>query len=108
MSSHTDLPETDSEGFLRNLDDWSEDIAVELAKLDDITLTEDHWEIIRLVQDYYDTYRLFPQNRVLVKRVGEAYGIEKGTSIHLMTLFTGKPAKVIARVAGLPKPPNCD
>ena len=108
MSAGIELPETDKEGFLRNLEDWSEDVAVELAKQDEITLTDDHWEIIRLVRDYYESYRLFPQNRVLVKRVGEAFGIDKGTSIHLMTLFTGKPARVIARIAGLPKPPNCN
>ena len=102
------LPPTDKEGFLRDLNDWSEAVAVELAEVDAITLTDDHWEIIHLVRDYYETYRLFPQNRVLVKRIGRAFGREKGTSIHLMTLFSGKPARVIARVAGLPKPPNCD
>lgn len=102
------LPKTDKEGFLRNLDDWSEAVACEIAEQDDIELTADHWEIIHLVRGYYESYRLFPQNRVLVKRIGEELGREKGTSIHLMTLFTGKPARVIARIAGLPKPPNCD
>lgn len=104
----TTLPETDREGFLRNLDDWSDAVAVELASMDCIELTQDHWEVIHLVRQYYESYQLFPQNRVLVKRIGETFGKEKGTSIHLMTLFTGKPAKVIARIAGLPKPPNCD
>lgn len=102
------MVEKDSEGFLRDLNDWSEEIAQELAAQDGITLSPDHWEIIHLVRNYYTEYRLFPQNRVLVKRIGEALGKEKGTSIHLMTLFTGKPAKVLARVSGLPKPPNCD
>lgn len=102
------LPPTDNEGFLRNLDDWSEANAVELARLDNLQLTEEHWDIIHLVRSYYETYRLFPQNRVLVKRIGEELGKDKGTSIYLMTLFSGKPAKVLARVSGLPKPPNCD
>ena len=99
---------TDKEGFLRNTGDWSPLIAARLADLDGITLTEDHWEVIHLAREYYQNYRLFPANRVLVTRVREAFGESKGNSIHLMKLFTGKPAKHIAKIAGLPKPPNCD
>mgnify|MGYP001226353149 FL=1 len=101
-------PETDKEGFLRNTDDWNPAIAERLADLDGIILTDDHWEVIHLMRDYYQNYRLFPANRVLVTKVREAFGESKGTSIHLMKLFTGKPAKHIAKFAGLPKPPNCD
>ena len=101
-------PETDKEGFLRNTDDWNPAIAERLADLDGITLTVDHWEVIHLVRDYFQNYRLFPANRVLVTKVREAFGESKGNSIHLMKLFTGKPAKHIAKIAGLPKPPNCD
>ena len=103
------MPATvDKEGFLRNLDDWDEDVANELAAQDAITLTEDHWEVIRLIREYYDQYNLAPANRVMVKAVKERYGTEKGSSIYLMKLFTGKPAKVLARISGLPKPANCD
>lgn len=104
----TSHPETDKEGFLRNTSDWTHAIAQQLADLDGITLTDDHWQIIELVRDYYQRYRLFPANRVLVTKVREAFGESKGNSIHLMTLFTGKPARHIAKIAGLPKPPNCD
>ncbi len=101
-------PETDKEGFLRNTADWNPAIAEYLAELDGIILTEDHWEVIHLVRDYHQNYRLFPANRVLVTKVREAFGESKGNSIHLMKLFTGKPARHIAKIAGLPKPPNCD
>jgi tRNA 2-thiouridine synthesizing protein E len=102
------LPAVDNEGFLRNLDDWNQDVAQELARLEDISLTLEHWEVISLAQAYYREYLVFPANRVLVKKMKETLGEDKGSSIHLMTLFTGKPARVIAKVAGLPKPPNCD
>ena len=102
------FPQTDQEGFLCDLADWSREVAVELAARDGITLTDDHWEVINLVRDYYRDYKLFPSNRVLVKRIGETFGKEKGNSIYLMSLFTGRPVRVIAKVAGLPKPPNCD
>ena len=101
-------PETDKEGFLRDTAAWNPAIAERLAELDGVTLTEDHWEVIHLVRDYYENYRLFPANRVLVTKIRQAFGESKGNSIHLMKLFTGKPAKHIAKIAGLPKPPNCD
>ena len=98
----------DKEGFLRNLDDWSESVADELAILEEIELTPDHWEIIQLVRHYHQEYRLFPANRVLVNKIKEAFGEDKGNSIHLMKLFTGRPRRVIAKISGLPKPSNCD
>ena len=101
-------PETDKEGFLRNTRDWNPAVAERLAKLDGVTLTEDHWEVIHLVREYYENYRLFPANRVLVTKIREVFGESKGNSIHLMKLFSGKPVKHIAKIAGLPKLPNCD
>ena len=102
------LLKTDKEGFLKNIDDWNHSTATQLAASDGITLTEDHCEVINLVREYYKTYLLFPANRVLVSKIRELYGAEKGNSIYLMRLFNGKPARHIAKIAGLPKPPNCD
>ena len=98
----------DPEGFLRDRRDWTPETAAQLAADEGITLSDDHWEILHLVRDYYEEYRLFPINRVLVARIREVHGREKGNSIHLMKLFTGNPARTIARIAGLPKPPHCD
>ena len=42
--------ETDSEGYIRNLDDWSEDYAVALAEQEGLELTEEHWEVIRYLR----------------------------------------------------------
>ena len=101
-------PDVDKEGFLMRRDDWNPEVAQQLAGRDGISLTDDHWEVLHLVRDYYEKFRLFPANRVLVSKIRETCGEDKGNSIHLMKLFTGKPAKHIAKIAGLPKPPNCD
>ena len=98
----------DKEGFLRNLGDWDAEVARQLAAIDNIELTDSHWEVIHLVRHYYDRYRISPANRVLVNVIKKQCGPEKGSSIYLMKLFTGKPAKVLSRIAGLPKPDNCD
>ncbi len=101
-------PATDKEGFLRDRADWNAEVATTLAGHEGIALNDSHWEVVHLIRRYYETYRLFPPNRVLVKQIGLELGAEKGNSIYLMTLFSGKPARVLARIAGLPKPPNCD
>lgn len=98
----------DKEGFLRNLADWNEDVAAELARREGIELGNDHWEIIYLARAYYDNYRISPAARVLVKVVGERLGAEKGRSIYLMKLFSGRPARLVNKISGLPKPANCD
>ncbi|WP_444677696.1 TusE/DsrC/DsvC family sulfur relay protein [Halomonas sp. E19] len=97
----------DPEGYLVDLADWTPDVAKALAAEEGRALTEEHWEVIRVLRDFYQRYEAAPAMRPLVKAVGQALGPEKGRSVHLLTLFPDSPAKVAARLAGLPKPANC-
>ena len=97
----------DQEGFLKNLQDWNEDIARELALAENIVLTAAHWEIIQLLKQFYQEYDLSPAMRPLVKYIAQQLGKDKAKSIYLMKLFPGSPAKIAAKIAGLPKPDNC-
>ena len=100
-------PKLDPEGFLRKLSDWSPEVAEMLAKNDNIELNARHWEIIHLVREFYQNYDHGPAMRPLVKLVANRLGADKGSSIYLMKLFPGSPAKLASKIAGLPKPPNC-
>ena len=102
------LPERDSEGFLRSLADWNEDVARELAALEGIDLTVEHWEIIEVARGFHTDFALSPAMRVLVKRVRDRLSPEKGRSVHILKLFPDRPARKISKIAGLPKPTNCD
>ena len=97
----------DKEGFLRNLDDWSEEVAMELATAEHIELTDTHWQLIHLVRGFYRKFHVSPEMRPLVKLTRDNLGITTNTSIHLMRLFPGSPAKLVAKIAGLPRPKNC-
>jgi len=99
--------EVDDEGYLRNLDDWSPDIAKQLAEAEGIVLSPDHWQLIKVIRDFYNDYEHSPAMRPLVKAVKINLGEDKGKSIYLMKLFPGSPAKLLAKIAGLPKPDNC-
>ncbi|ARN75523.1 TusE/DsrC/DsvC family sulfur relay protein [Oceanicoccus sagamiensis] len=97
----------DKEGFLKDLSQWNPQVAEQLANNEGIALSDDHWEIIDLLQQFYREFELSPAMRPLVKYVGQQLGDDKGKSIYLLALFPGSPAKFAAKIAGLPKPDNC-
>lgn len=101
------LPALDNDGFLQNLNDWTPEVANALAARDGITLTAAHWEVLNALRDFYAEFDLSPAMRPLTRYLKEKLGAEKATSIYLLTLFPGSPAKVAARLAGLPRPENC-
>lgn len=106
MSDVYDVP-LDAEGFLVDLTDWSEPVAEMLAERENLVLQPEHWEILRLLRQFYAEFQLSPATRALVRYVAQQLGPEKGNSLHLNRLFNGSPAKLGAKLAGLPKPSNC-
>lgn len=100
-------PRFDKDGFLRNYLEWNEALAHEIAARDGITLTAAHWEILHTVRRFYVQYERSPETRPLMKYLAQELGSEKINSIYVMKLFTGSPAKIVAKIAGIPKPPNC-
>ena len=103
------LPDTafDREGFLRSLQDWTPEVAEQIAAREQLVLTDAHWEVIRLLRDYYREFDSSPAMRPLVKYCALKLGADKGRSIYLLSLFPGSPAKLGSKLAGLPKPDNC-
>jgi tRNA 2-thiouridine synthesizing protein E len=99
--------EVDSEGYLKNRDDWSEALAEAIARLEGITLSDAHWEVVRFVRAFYLEYNTSPAIRMLVKAMAQKYGEEKGNSRYLFRLFPDGPAKQATKIAGLPKPAKC-
>ena len=99
--------ETDEEGYLANRTDWTEELAKEMARLDNCDLNENHWEVINFLREYYEQYRIAPAVRVLTKAIGKKLGADKGNSKYLYELFPYGPAKQACKYAGLPKPTGC-
>lgn len=101
------LPPVDRDGYLVDLADWNETVAAELAASVGIELGDEHWALVWLIRDFYRDYQVAPAMRVLVRQVRERLGEERGNSRYLMKLFPGSPARLLALVAGLPRPTNC-
>jgi tRNA 2-thiouridine synthesizing protein E len=104
---HTRSVAVDSEGFLKDLADWDDEVATYLAESINIDMREAHWEIIAVVREFYQAHQLSPPMRPLVRLTQEKLGKDKGRSVYLMKLFGGSPAKSVNKIAGLPRPSNC-
>jgi tRNA 2-thiouridine synthesizing protein E len=97
----------DKDGYLADLNDWSPAAAEALAAQEELALSPEHWEVLNLLRDFYAEFQLSPATRPLIKYVALKLGTDKGNSLHLNRLFKGTPAKLAAKLAGLPKPTNC-
>jgi len=92
--------QTDAEGYLTNRDDWSEELAKELASELKIELSEEHWKVIRTARAIEGESGSSPGLRKISKR--------SETPIKaIYKLFPDGPAKLIAKIAGIPKPKSC-
>ncbi len=101
------LLETDPNGYLLKLDDWSEAIAEAIAKEENITLNAAHWQVVMFLRDYYKEYGISPNVRTLVKLLAKEFGDEVGNTKHLYMLFPNGPSRQGCRIAGLPLPNDC-
>ncbi|WP_426139980.1 TusE/DsrC/DsvC family sulfur relay protein [Pseudomonas sp. DWP3-1-2] len=97
----------DKDGFLADLNDWSLAVAHALSMEEGIELTPEHVEILQTLRAFYGEFQLSPATRPLIKYTALKLGPDKGNSMHLNRLFNGTPAKLAAKLAGLPKPTNC-
>lgn len=88
------------EGFLTSFDEWSEDIAKELAKNIEIELTDAHWAMIKFMRSDFKEKGESPTSR----RMQMAGGFPVKQQFEL---FPKKPAKKMAYIAGVPKPKGC-
>jgi len=92
--------EVNEEGFLLNPDDWTKEIAMELAGTIHIELTDKHWQVIEFMRSDFKKTGKSPT----VRRITQNSGVN---TKELYQLFPGGPGKKAALLAGVPKPVGC-
>jgi len=94
--------EVNDDGFLLHPEEWSNEIALFLAKdqegLDE--LNDSHWAVIVYIREFYEEHGLAPMIRYICKTTG----IKLKT---IYELFPSGPAKGACKLAGLPTPDGC-
>jgi tRNA 2-thiouridine synthesizing protein E len=91
----------DEDGFIDDFNNWNEAWVRYVKKLEGIEeLNENHWKIIKVLQDYYRKNGIAPMVRILSKVTG--FKLKE-----IYELFPSGPGKGACKMAGLPKPTGC-
>ncbi len=90
----------DNEGFLVNRDDWTEELAAELAEQDKFEMNEQVMDLIREARRMYENDGVVPPIRIFAKKQGVS-------TKELYNIFKKGPMKLICKWGGLPKPTGC-
>ncbi len=99
--------ETDEEGYITNLSEWTPELGAVIAKAEEVDMTDEHWAVVNFLRDYYEEYQIAPAVRVLIKAIKKSLGKEVGNNKYMYELFPYGPAKQACKIAGLPKPTGC-
>ena len=93
--------EVDELGFVQDRGAWDEAVAASIAELEGVlTLTEEHWKVLRCLREHHAEHGLAPRLRILCKTTG--FTLKK-----IYQLFPSGPAKGACKVAGLPSSAGC-
>ena len=95
----------DGEGYLLDLEAWSEDYVRASAEREGLELTDEHWQVISFIRDFHEKHGVQAPVRDMVKFFRKAWGKEHGNSKYLHEIFPkGGPQKQGNRLAGVRKP----
>ncbi|MDH5710176.1 MAG: TusE/DsrC/DsvC family sulfur relay protein [Gammaproteobacteria bacterium] len=95
-------------GWLENLDEWSEELAVQIAKNEQIPeLTQEHWDIINEAREYFTENGAVCEPRNFSKIMKNKYGKDRSDQKYIYSLFPTGLIKCANKIAGLPRPKGC-
>ena len=97
-----ELPATDDEGYLIDPGEWSEQLAVLLARQEDIDLTDAHWDAIRFMRDHYLEHQVIPDVRFVVRHLAARFGAASRNM--MFELFPYGYVKQACKIAGMKRP----
>lgn len=95
-------------GWLENLAEWSEELAHEIAKNEQIpVLTEEHWDIINMAREYFQENSVVCEPRAFTKIMKKKFGPDRCEQKYIYSLFPTGLIKCANKIAGLPRPKGC-
>ena len=95
--------ETTPNGYLVDVNDWSEELAKHIAEEEGVELTEKHWDLMNYLRDeFINNGGNQPNTRNIIKEMGAKWG-SKPSQKDLYELFPKDPSKQGGRIAGLPE-----
>lgn len=95
---------TDSEGYLIHPEDWDEAVAEQLAGSEAVELTDEHWQVLRFMRDYYEEHRIAADARFVIKFMDEEMGLGRKARNYLFKLFPYGYVQQACKIAGMKRP----
>ena len=86
-------------------DGWTSELAEEIASNENIQLTEDHWNLIAALQEYYVKHENKVNFRELHDALDECFHTKGGVK-YLYSLIPSGPVTLGCKLAGLESPPG--
>ena len=95
-------------GWLENLDEWSPELAHEIAKSEQVAeLTEAHWDIIEMAREHFADNGVVCEPRAFSKLMKSKFGKDRSDQKYIYSLFPTGLIKCANKIAGLPRPKGC-
>jgi tRNA 2-thiouridine synthesizing protein E len=96
------VPDIDDEGYLIDPSTWNEEVANAFATQENIQLTENHWDAIHFMRQYYSEHQVAPDVRHVTKHLAERLG--PGSRNIIFELFPYCYVKQACKIAGMKRP----
>ena len=98
-------PEIDDEGYLIHPENWSPEIAVDLASSEEIDLSETHWIVIDFIRRYFDDHQVAPDARHVMSYLANLYRMDKKAAKSLLfDLFPYGYVRQACKISGMRRP----
>ena len=94
----------DREGYLLEPSDWNEAVAHAIAAKENIEMTDDVWEVVNFVRNYYEERQSVPEHRVLLQELRKRHGKEKATRKYVYNMFPYGYGQQACKIAGMRVP----
>lgn len=102
MDATVSLPALDEEGYLIEPNEWNEAVAEQLARTENVELTDEHWDVIRFMREYYEAHQIAPDARYAIKHLSNRLGGDARNA--LFKLFAYGYVKQACKIAGMKRP----
>jgi len=95
---------TTDNGYLENLEDWTEEVGAAIAVADELEMTEKHWDVVKYLRDeHFNNGGAEPNERTILKDMGKKWGEKRLSSKVMYEMFPNMPSKQGRKIAGLPQ-----
>lgn len=102
MDTTKPFPATDAEGYLIDPQDWSEEVAEEFARRENIQLTEEHWDVLSFMRAFLEEHQIAPDARYVIKHLNDRLG--KSSRNRLFELFPYGYVQQACKISGMKRP----